>query len=203
MPCLTIRIIGNGGCLNTGLPYNACLIDNRFLLETPPDIMLSLQQLGVDYNAIDTIFISHLHGDHTFGLPFFMIQKWMAALESETKIPVTVLGPSGIESYMKNLIEAAFSRIHPCCSWFEDHFTFQVIDDHSKMTWNGLECSFFPVEHFIETYGISMAHNHRNLFAYTADTRWCASVELMLAKKTACDPDGYERRESGYSHFFG
>ena len=59
MGAITITILGNGGCLNTGLPYNAFVFNDTLLVEAPPDIMLSLQTVGVALDEIDTIFISH------------------------------------------------------------------------------------------------------------------------------------------------
>ena len=42
LPAMEITILGTGGGVNAGLPYNAFLIDDSFLCETPPDIMLTV-----------------------------------------------------------------------------------------------------------------------------------------------------------------
>ena len=79
---MQILILGNGGCLNVGLPHNAFLIDSGFLVELPPDIMLSMQALHIDVSSVHTIYISHLHGDHTFGFPFYIINAWIQAMRA-------------------------------------------------------------------------------------------------------------------------
>lgn len=38
MKPITITILGNGGGLNQGLPYNAFLINENLLVEAPPDV---------------------------------------------------------------------------------------------------------------------------------------------------------------------
>ena len=45
---IKIKILGNGGCLNKGLPYNSFIINDNFIFESPPDIMLSLHKNKID-----------------------------------------------------------------------------------------------------------------------------------------------------------
>ena len=42
---MKIKILGNGGAINDGLPYNSFAINGTLLCETPPDIMLSMDVL--------------------------------------------------------------------------------------------------------------------------------------------------------------
>lgn len=196
MESLTIKIVGNGGCLNNGLPYNACLINGHFLIEAPPDIMVSLQKLHIDFEKINTIFISHLHGDHTFGLPFLIINKWMKSLQEMTKSPLTILGPQGIEQYVRKITEAAFRTSHPCYAWLEKNILFKIINNNFEMTLNNLSISCFDVQHLVETYGLLLAMNNENIFAYVADTKWCHQVEQILKRKPKIilmDMNGGER----------
>jgi ribonuclease BN (tRNA processing enzyme) len=67
---MRIQVLGNGGAINEGLPYSSFVVDGILLCETPPDIMLSLHKHAIEISSIKTVYISHLHGDHTFGLPF-------------------------------------------------------------------------------------------------------------------------------------
>jgi hypothetical protein len=39
---MRIKMLGTGGAINDGLPYNSFIVDNTLLVETPPDIMNSL-----------------------------------------------------------------------------------------------------------------------------------------------------------------
>ena len=39
---MNIRMLGTGGAINNGLPYNSFIINEDLLIETPPDIMISL-----------------------------------------------------------------------------------------------------------------------------------------------------------------
>jgi phosphoribosyl 1,2-cyclic phosphodiesterase len=177
---LTLTIIGNGGCLNAGLPYNAFLLNDHILVEAPPDIMLSLNTLHLALQPIDTIFISHLHGDHTFGLPFLMINKWLASQQQQTT-PITIFGPQGIAHYTQHLVEYAFTPAHPCYAWMLQNVTFSTVTNQSEITWDTLSVRCFGLQHLVETYGFLLTQQQNSLFAYIADTSWCPAVDRILA----------------------
>jgi len=90
---MNIKILGNGGFYNEGLPYNAMAIDGHVLVETPPDILQSLMQQGMSPAQVDTVFISHIHGDHCFGFPFFFLTGCTGA-----KPTLTTTGALGLSS---------------------------------------------------------------------------------------------------------
>jgi len=73
---MKVKILGIGGFGNTGLPFNSFLIDGHILVDTPPDILQSLKREGVGIEDIDSVVITHYHGDHFFGLPFLLFQYY-------------------------------------------------------------------------------------------------------------------------------
>ena len=56
---------------------------------------LEARQLGI-------VFITHLHSDHTVGLPDLLHTSWVA----EREAPLQVYGPPGIEGMMQHITEA-------------------------------------------------------------------------------------------------
>lgn len=50
---------------------------------------------------VTKIFITHLHGDHIFGLPGFLSSRSHQGGDS----PVTIYGPKGIQSYIDNFLK--------------------------------------------------------------------------------------------------
>ena len=180
---LRVRILGNGGCLNNGLPYNAFVVNTSTLVEAPPDIMLSLNRAGLAVDDIDTVYISHLHGDHTFGLPFVIINKWISDHLALRESKLKIIGPRGIEEYTGRLVETAFTTDHPCYRWLKSHAVFEEIDGNYKTSLGDLHLSCFELEHLIETHGFLLSGQGKPVFAYIADTRWCGRVEDILKKK--------------------
>ena len=54
--------------------------------------------------SVDLILVSHLHGDHFGGIPFFMID----AQFGRRVRPLQVVGPPGIEARVKEAMEVFF-----------------------------------------------------------------------------------------------
>ena len=54
--------------------------------------MVAIRKWEVEPNAISTVLVSHLHGDHFAGLPFFLLD---AQLVSRRTAPLLLAGPPG------------------------------------------------------------------------------------------------------------
>ena len=181
---MCIKILGNGGAINNGLSYNAFVINQTLLCETPPDIMLSLHQNGIDISSINTIYISHLHGDHTFGLPFLMLSAFFRHFKSGDRLPYTIVGPEGLEEMAQDLVISAFTARHHCLKWMKEFCTFVEVDESSKPDLlQGYQASLFKLNHLVDTFGFSLAKDDRVEFAYVADTLWCESISTVLGSR--------------------
>ena len=78
-------------------------------------------RFSVDPNGIETILISHLHGDHFGGLPFFILD---AQLYSRRAAPLTIAGPPGLGARLDQAMEVLF----PGSSAVERRFRTEVIE---------------------------------------------------------------------------
>lgn len=58
---------------------------------------------------IKKIFITHLHGDHIFGLPGFLSSRAFQASEEQTDLDI--YGPVGIKAYVTNSIRISGSKL--------------------------------------------------------------------------------------------
>jgi ribonuclease BN (tRNA processing enzyme) len=96
---------GSGGRLQTC--YHVDTGSERFLIDCGATSIIGLHRLGLDPNAIGTIFISHLHGDHFAGLIWWLLHAQHVARRTT---PLTVTGPEGIEARFIAAAEALFPR---------------------------------------------------------------------------------------------
>jgi len=65
----------------------------QFLVDCGEGTQLQMMLKGIKFNTIQCIFISHLHGDHIFGLPGYITTL---SLHNRTK-KLHIYGPPGLE----------------------------------------------------------------------------------------------------------
>jgi ribonuclease Z len=67
-----------------------------------------LYQLKIPYNDVTGLFLTHLHSDHTVGIPDLWLTGWVMGRDT----PLPVWGPKGTKAMMKHLQEAYAFDIH-------------------------------------------------------------------------------------------
>lgn len=63
-----------------------------------------LTQLGVRWQDVQGVFLTHLHSDHVVGFPDLWLTGWLVA--PGRNVPLSVWGPSGTSSMMDHLEQA-------------------------------------------------------------------------------------------------
>ena len=104
--------MGTGDAFNArGCGHPAYLVttpSTRFLLDCGATTLLGLKQAGLASCDIDSIIVSHLHGDHTAGIPFLLLE---CVFETPRKGPLTVVGPPGTRNRIEALYGAAYQEL--------------------------------------------------------------------------------------------
>ena len=177
---LTVRFLGSGDAFGHGGRLQACILlqwaGHRVLLDCGASALISLQRYGVDPGSIDGILISHLHGDHFGGLPFFILD---AQLHSKRTRPLRLAGPQGLASRLVDSLEVNFPR----ASQIQRKFATQVTEltPGAAVDWCGLSVKVAEGLHAsgapalalrIEAAGKSVA--------YTGDTQWVDELSPLL-----------------------
>jgi ribonuclease Z len=67
-----------------------------------------LYQLKIPFSAITGLFLTHLHSDHTVGIPDLWLTGWVMGRAT----PLPVWGPKGTKAMMENLEKAYAFDIH-------------------------------------------------------------------------------------------
>ncbi|KAJ3006994.1 UNVERIFIED_CONTAM: hypothetical protein HDU68_003767 [Siphonaria sp. JEL0065] len=67
-------------------------------------------------SKLTRIFLTHLHGDHCFGLPGLLctagaVVRLSNEQEQPTANPIHIYGPRGVKSYVRSVLDASMSRI--------------------------------------------------------------------------------------------
>lgn len=104
-----VRFIGCGDAFGSGGRFNTCFQIRHdrgcCLIDCGASSLVALKRFGVDPNGIDSIFLTHLHGDHFGGLPFLLLDARLASRRTE---PLLIAGPPGTESRVADTLECLF-----------------------------------------------------------------------------------------------
>ena len=65
-----------------------------------------LWQLKTPLSRINALFLTHLHSDHTVGIPDLWLTGWLPAPFGRRTVPLRVLGPEGTRAMMSSLRQA-------------------------------------------------------------------------------------------------
>lgn len=137
--------------------------------------MIALKAQGIDPNDIDTILITHFHGDHFGGLPYFMLD---AQFFSKRRNPLTILGPEGLEDWYERVMETTFPGSSKTKPKFE--LTLRTLAPGSTVGLDALEITTAQVRHGppegpFHAYRVEV---DGKILAYTGDTEW---VDELIA----------------------
>ena len=131
-----------------------------------------MKRLNVEPEPIDLILITHFHGDHFGGLPFFLLD----AQFSRRRRPLTIAGPEGIETKLKNLMEALFEHSSKTPQRFE--LSVVALAPEETRTFGTVKATPYPVVHG-ESGGPFLAYRieaEGRIIAYSADTEWTQTL---------------------------
>src|SRR5262245_1119143 len=91
----SVTFVGSGDAFGSGGRFNTCILVDapgiRFCLDFGASSLIALARLGISHNTIDTILLTHLHGDHCGGIPFLLVD---AMLAEKRERPLTIAGPA-------------------------------------------------------------------------------------------------------------
>ena len=169
---MRVQFIGSGDAFGTGGRFNTCFRVERasddFLIDCGASSMIAMRKLGVDPNAIRTIFISHLHGDHFGGLPFFILD---AQFYSRRTTPLTVVGPPGFQKRLLDAMEVFFPGSSTTSRKFE--VIVHEIAPGTTSTINEVSVGAIEVRHACgaPALGLRLSCDGKTI-AYSGDSEW-------------------------------
>ncbi len=147
----------------------------------------------ISKTQLDSIFISHIHGDHMFGL--FPLLSTMA-LSGRTK-PLNIFGPNALGPVL-TFYKSFWGDKDP----FEVNFVpLKMKSPEVILEYPGISVEAFPLKHGIETFGfifretgpctLHKEHYKPRSFAYCSDTapfpelaQWVRGVDVLYHEGT-------------------
>jgi ribonuclease BN (tRNA processing enzyme) len=107
---MRLQFVGCGDAFGSGGRFNTCLHltgrETNILIDCGASSLIGMNKLGIRHNDIDAIFLTHFHGDHVGGVPFFLLE---ANYVSKRRRPLTIVGPPSLKSRFAGIMEVAFA----------------------------------------------------------------------------------------------
>ena len=145
----TLNILGTASALPTVNRYpSAQVLDVRgrlFLIDCGEGVQMQIRRQHLSILKLDTVFISHLHGDHTFGL--FGLLSTMSMLGRTA--PLHIYAPEAFGKILSDFM-ASFGEGF---KFYPVHHTVAADAPVKIFETRSLEVLAFPLRHRIETYG--------------------------------------------------
>jgi ribonuclease BN (tRNA processing enzyme) len=172
MSDLTLQFLGSGDLFGSGGRFQTCFyVDSahlKFLIDCGASALTAMRQFGVDPAQIDLIVLSHLHGDHFAGLPYFILE---AHLISKRQRPLLIAGPPHTKERLFHALEVLF----PGAGQLPLRFHLEVLEITPAATCHIGPVSITPFEvvHFsgAPAYALRIACQGK-VITYSGDTEW-------------------------------
>lgn len=116
-----------------------------YVIDFGEGMQIRLNQLKIKKNKIHEVFISHLHGDHFFGLPGFLTSLNL----SGRTLPIKIYGPKGLIKFIETLKEIGsfYLNFELDIVELQDVYYQKIHEDKE------IEVYSFPLKHRIPTTG--------------------------------------------------
>jgi ribonuclease BN (tRNA processing enzyme) len=185
---------GSGGRNQSGYLIEAA--DRLFLLDCGPTTLLAMKRAGFDPRRLDVIFLSHLHGDHFGGVPFFFIEY----LYNKTRAtPLHLAGPPQTKERVCELFQLMYGAgserrdLPPTC--------FHVLEPEQPLTVAAIQVLPFRVPHQVRdiSLGLMISYEHKRIL-FSGDSAW--SDDFLTRARGAdlflCECSHYDEETSNH-----
>jgi len=181
---MRITILGSGDAFGSGGRFNTCFMieakGRTVLLDCGASSLVALRHRHIEPNRIDGIILTHLHGDHFGGLPFFLLDaQWLSRRER----PLAIAGPPGTRERVNAALEVFYPR-STAAAW---RFPWDVAEIMPGEQGEVLGLAVATAEVLHQSGAPSTAvrlSDGEHVLAYSGDTEW---TDALLAIADGAD----------------
>ncbi len=180
--------VGTGDAFGSGgRRQTAILVRDRghsMLLDCGPSTLSGMKALGIDPLEIDSIALSHFHGDHIGGVPFLLIDYQYRQLRER---PLYIFGPPGVQDRLQRLNQAFH---YTPDEGREYELLYREFSVGCTLETGPFRLTPYPAHHHPETnpHMLRVESAERSLF-FTGDTGWhdafperVGDVDLLISE---------------------
>ena len=168
---MRVRFLGSGDAFGSGGRFQTCIHlasdGGAILVDCGASSLVAMRRFGVDPHALETVVLSHLHGDHFGGVPFLVLDGQFRRRAQ----PLTIAGPPGVAAR----VTAAMEVLFPGSSAVERKFALRFVElrDRMPLPLGAFTVTPFEVVHAsgAPPYALRVAAGGK-VVAYSGDTEW-------------------------------
>ena len=155
------------------------LIDDKILIDCGNGTIKTLLEQNVDINKIDTLLITHLHGDHFLDIPFLIIQRKHSFPDNE----LAIYCPKGTEEAVGKIIDIAYPSP---TDW-------KILRDKTKVKFIEFETlnnTEITKDYFVDSYNVVHGNsgpsygyiikNNDKSVGISGDSTYCENIDKIV-----------------------
>lgn len=169
-----VTILGSGAALPIGSRRCSAQVLNiagfKLLIDCAEATQDRIRYNRLKLQSLSTILISHLHGDHFFGLPGLLSTMHLCGRTE----PVAIVAPKGARQVIETTFELTGNHVGFPIEWSEMDFA-----EGEQRVFANHRCTVdaFPLDHSVPDYGFRITEVPRNTalplsYAYCCDTAY-------------------------------
>ena len=200
---MNVRFLGSGDAFGSGGRFQTCMYvrpegfepedqgPTRLLVDCGASSLVAMKRYGVKTSDIDAILLSHLHGDHFGGLPFFILESRYI---SDRRKPLVVAGPPGLELRTNEAMEV----LYPGSSESEQSFALEFVElkVETRAEIGPFSVTPYPVVHpsGAPAYALRISYEDKTL-AFSGDTEWTDTLIKVASEADLfiCECNSFEK----------
>ena len=192
-----LNVVGCGDAFGTGGRLQTCFHvaadGTQFLIDCGATALIGMQRMGLNPNDVDTVVLSHLHGDHYSGLVWWIIHGQYVSGRTSA---LTVIGPEGTKERYLATAELMFPGSTSVDPPFD--MNFKVYNEYQVTEAAGFTVKPYPVSHPSGAMSSALRFEvDGRVIAFSGDTEWKDNLVACSSDSDIfiCECFGYRDKE--------